>query len=59
VEPEVAVQRKVDEPADYVRARAWAMLDTDWSGSGATIVDANRPIRDILTELRARVWEAL
>jgi thymidylate kinase len=59
VDPETAVRRKQDEPADYVRARAWAMWDTDWSDSGAAVIDATRPLRDILADLRARVWEAL
>jgi thymidylate kinase len=59
VDPETAVRRKLDEPADYVRARAWALWETDWSESGAIVIDANRPIRDILAELRSRVWEAL
>jgi thymidylate kinase len=59
VDPETAVRRKRDEPADYVRARAWAMWETDWSDSGAAVIDATRPLPDILADLRARVWEAL
>jgi thymidylate kinase len=59
VDPDTAVRRKTDEPADYVRARAWAMWETDWSDSDATLIDATRPLRDILVELRALVWETL
>jgi thymidylate kinase len=59
VDPEVAVRRKTDEPADYVRARAWALCEVDWSASGATVIDANQPLRDILTDLRERVWQSL
>jgi thymidylate kinase len=59
VDPDTAVRRKTDEPADYVRARAWALWDADWSADGATVIEASRPLREILTELRDRLWAAL
>src|SRR5439155_3073678 len=42
VDPTLAVQRKQNEPADYVRRRAELVEATSWSGSGAHVVDANR-----------------
>ena len=59
VEPDVAVRRKTDEPADYVRARAEAMQKADWSGTSARIIDASRPLEDVIDDLRMSVWEAL
>jgi thymidylate kinase len=59
VEPEVAVRRKTDEPEDYVRARARRMWTTDWSNADAIVIDAGRPIEEVLTDLRARIWESL
>ena len=59
VDPETAVRRKVDEPAGYVRERARLLWNTDWSPSGAIVVDAARPQADVLSELRARIWEAI
>jgi len=59
VDPEIAVQRKTDEPADYVRARGHIVWNTDWTGSGAHVVDANRPLSDVLAELKAILWREL
>jgi thymidylate kinase len=59
VDPETAVRRKTSEPADYVRARAGLMWSVNWSRSRACVIDANRELPDVLTELRGRVWESL
>ncbi len=58
IEPEAAVRRKVDEPEDYVRARARRMWTTRWA-EGTILVDAGRPLDAVLQDLRARIWEAL
>lgn len=57
--PDVAVLRKPDEPADYVRARGQVVWDTDWSGTGAQVVDASRSFPEVLTELKSRLWSVL
>ena len=57
--PNLAVIRKPDEPADYVRARGQVVWDTDWSGSGAQVVDASRSFPEVLGELKSRLWSAL
>jgi hypothetical protein len=57
--PELAVLRKQDEPADYVRARGQVVWDTDWSDSKAQVVDASRPFSEVLSELKSRLWSAL
>jgi thymidylate kinase len=59
VDPETAVRRKLDEPAAYVRERAGLLWKTDWTPSGAVVVDAARPHADVLKELRIRIWEAV
>ncbi len=59
IDPETAVRRKVDEPAAYVRERAGLLWNTDWSPSGAIVVDAARPHSEVLKELRTRIWEAI
>lgn len=56
VEPEVAVRRKTDEPADYVRARSRIIWETDWTGTGAHLVDAGRSLPEVLADLKALVW---
>ncbi|HEY0351462.1 MAG TPA: hypothetical protein VGC48_05035 [Gemmatimonadales bacterium] len=57
--PELAVIRKPDEPADYVRARGQVVWDTDWSGTGAQVVDASRSFPEVLSELKSRLWSLL
>jgi thymidylate kinase len=57
--PELAVARKTDEPADYVRARAKVVWETDWSSSPAQIIDASRPLADVVLDLKTRLWATL
>ena len=59
VDPDVAVRRKTDEPADYVRARAEAMKQVDWTGSPAHVIDASVPLSEVIADLKAAVWRAL
>ncbi|HXF83163.1 MAG TPA: hypothetical protein VNN19_10470 [bacterium] len=59
VDPEVAARRKTDEPAEYVRGRARVVWKTDWSRTPARIVDAGRPLLDVLTDLKEIVWSVL
>jgi len=59
VDPAIAVQRKTNEPADYVRARCQLVWDTDWTGTEAHIVDAGRPLVQVLADLKAVLWQAL
>jgi hypothetical protein len=56
VEPEIAVRRKTDEPADYVRARSRIIWETDWTGTGARLVDAGRTLPEVLIDLKALLW---
>ena len=59
VDPEIAVRRKTDEPADYVRERGQIVWNTDWSGSGAHVVDAGQPLSAVLGDLKAILWREL
>lgn len=59
LEPELAVARKVDEPADYVRTRARVVWETDWRRTTAQVIDASRPLMDVVQDLKTRVWSAL
>jgi thymidylate kinase len=58
VDPDTAVRRKTNEPADYVRARAEAMGRVEWNGTRAQLVDAGRPFPEVLADLKRLVWEA-
>jgi thymidylate kinase len=59
LDPELAVARKPEEPAEYVRTRGRTVWDTDWAATGAQVVDASRPLHLVLDDLKARVWSAL
>lgn len=59
LDPETAVSRKPTEPADYVRERARLTAETDWSRSGARIVDAAQPLPHVVATLKAELWSTL
>jgi thymidylate kinase len=59
LDPETAVSRKPSEPADYVRNRARMTAETDWSKSGARIVDAAQPLPQVVAQLKSELWSAL
>ena len=59
LDPETAVSRKPTEPADYVRERARLTAETDWSKSGARIVDAAQPLQQVIATLKAELWSTL
>lgn len=59
VEPHTAVDRKVDEPAEYVFRRAKELWNFDWQGSRVHLIDANRPLENVLADLREKVWASL
>ncbi|HJS42206.1 MAG TPA: hypothetical protein VJ755_01930 [Gemmatimonadales bacterium] len=59
VDPDTAVARKTDEPPDYVRERATLTWETDWSRSGARIIDATRPLPQVVAALKLELWRML
>jgi len=59
IDPEVAVARRWDEEATYVRARNTEVLHADWSHTDAVVVDATQPPEDVLARIRSAVWERL
>jgi thymidylate kinase len=59
VDPEIAVARKPDEPADFVRTRWREIWDVDWSSVPAHVVDAGQPADVVLAQLKTLVWARL
>jgi hypothetical protein len=59
LDPELAVQRKPDEPADFVRNYGRIIWETDWTSTGAHVVDASRPLPEVLQQLKAILWSIL
>jgi thymidylate kinase len=59
LDPELAVRRKPEEPADYVRTRGRVVWDTDWSATEARVVDAGRTLPEVLRQLKSIIWSVL
>jgi thymidylate kinase len=59
VDPEIAVQRKVEETATSVRARSSEVWGLDWKKLSAFEVDAQRSKEEALSQVKAIVWEHL
>jgi thymidylate kinase len=59
LDPELAVLRKPEEPAEDVRARGRAIWQIDWSGSGAHIIDASQALSDVMRDLKSVIWRIL
>ncbi|MGH7519977.1 MAG: hypothetical protein ACREMI_01730 [Gemmatimonadales bacterium] len=59
LDPDTAVARKPSEPAEYVRERARVTAATDWSKSGARIVDAAQPLPQVVATLKSELWSTL
>jgi thymidylate kinase len=59
VDPDTAVARKTNEPAAYVRERAKRTWETDWSESGARIIDATQPLPHVVAALKSELWRTL
>ncbi len=59
VDPDIAVRRKTDEDAEYVRSRSLEVWELDLEETGAWVVDANRPKADVLSELQSIIWSSL
>jgi len=59
VEPEIAVHRKTTEPPYYWAARARIVGETDWTGTGAHLVDASQHLAQVVAELKTLIWSAV
>ncbi|HXF72727.1 MAG TPA: nucleotidyltransferase family protein [Actinomycetota bacterium] len=60
VPPEVAVERRRGlEPEEEVRRRAEEIWSLDWSGLPAVVLDATRPLEEVLRQIRSAVWARL
>lgn len=59
LDPELAVQRKPEEPASFVRLRSEEIWTADWQESSAHLIDAAQPKEAVLTELKTLLWSKL
>ena len=59
VDPDVAVLRRPEQDADFVRRRAAEVWAHDWAGVDAVVIDASLPQDEVLAEVRNAIWAAL
>jgi len=59
LDPEVAVKRKTDEPAESVRERSTEVWKLDWGRTEAHVVDAGKSKSEVLAEIKSLVWSSL
>ena len=59
IDPEIAVSRRPEDGADYVRARNGEVFETDWSTTPAVVLDATLRPEQVLAGIRAAIWERL
>ncbi|MFN8454768.1 MAG: hypothetical protein U0401_08890 [Anaerolineae bacterium] len=59
VDPEIAVQRKTDEDAAYVRERSTEIWNLDWSHTNAHLIDASKSKTEVLAEIKSLIWSEL
>lgn len=58
IDPQTAVERSQDDEG-YVRRRSEEAFQVDWKQTPAIVVDAGRPLREVLAEIKSVVWSAL
>ena len=59
INPEIAVQRKVDESETSVRARSQEVWELEWEGLPAHIIEADKSQAEVLAEIKSLVWSYL
>ncbi|HZK61793.1 MAG TPA: hypothetical protein VFC41_06925, partial [Anaerovoracaceae bacterium] len=58
-DPEIAVQRKIDEKPEEVRARSTEIWEINWKEPSAFVIDANLPKEAVLSEIKRLIWSNL
>jgi thymidylate kinase len=59
VDPEVAVARRPEQDADFVRRRAAEVWSHDWQSTDGVVIDASQPSEAVLDQVHLAIWAAL
>lgn len=59
IDPDVAVQRRPDEPPDFVRQRCEEFSRVAWGSMRAHVIDAGRPLPEVRAAVQRSVWSSL
>jgi hypothetical protein len=58
LDPELAVARNPEEPADFIRTRGCTIWNASWPG-GTQVVDAGQPLPQVIRRLKSVIWSVL
>ncbi len=58
-DPEIAVQRKIDEVTKSVRYRSTEIWEADWSATTAHVIDGGQEKPVVLSAVKAYIWSQL
>ena len=59
VDPEIAVARRPEQDDMFVRERNREIRSVDWSKTPVTVIDASRPLDEVLGDVCSVVWGAV
>lgn len=59
VDPDVAVARRQEQDAMFVRRRAEEIHQREWKEPNVFVLDADRPLADVQAEARSLLWARL
>jgi hypothetical protein len=59
LDPQISIQRKMDEDAEYFHAWSQQLWAFDWQQAPASGVDSARVEEDVLSELKTLIWSKL
>jgi thymidylate kinase len=59
VDPDVAVQRKVDEDETFVRARTSEIWNSHFHGTKTLVINANQDKQVVLSKIREIIWSEI
>jgi hypothetical protein len=59
LDSDLAVRRKPDQQREHVRQDGREMGKSDWSSTGAHVIDASLPLTEVLRQMKSLLWQAL
>lgn len=59
VNPEIAVQRRIDEDTVLARIKCQEVWELDWKQTPAHVLDSGRPKPQLLSDIKSLVWSVL
>jgi thymidylate kinase len=58
-DPDIAVQRKIDEVDHEVRSRSTEVWEIDWAETPVIVVNANNSKEEVLGDVKELLWPRL